>query len=137
MTPVVTRLLASIILNRQLKKHETTTHEQQAGFRPGRGCFDHIFTLRQVLEQRHLYKQATISVFLDFEGAFDSVDRQVLFNILVQKGVPIKFVNIIQSMYSQTYGRVRAYGKLSKIFPTKSGVRQGCPLSPFLFNFRH
>ena len=48
-----------------------------------------------------MYKQATISVFLDFKGAFDSVNRQVLFNILVQKGVPIKFVNIIQSMYSR------------------------------------
>ena len=135
LTPVVTRLLASIILHRLLEVRESSTREQQAGFRPGRGCIDHIFTLRQVLEQRHMYKQPTISIFLDFKGAFDSVDRKVLFNVLVQHGVPMKFVNIIRSMYSQTSGRVRAYGELSKTFPTMSGVRQGCPLSPFLFNF--
>jgi hypothetical protein len=74
-------------------------------------------------------------VFLDFKGAFDSVDRSVLLNTLVQHGMPQKFVNIIRSLYSQTRGCVRVYGELSKSFSTNSGVRQGCPLSPFLFNF--
>ncbi|KER20643.1 hypothetical protein T265_15265, partial [Opisthorchis viverrini] len=41
----------------------------------------------------------------------------------------------MRSLYSQTSGRVRVYGELSKSFRTQSGVRQGCPLSPFLFNF--
>ena len=135
LTPVVTRLLASLILRRLTMARETLTRENQAGFRPGRGCIDHIFTLRQVLEQRHMYRRPTILVFLDFKGAFDSVDRSVLLNILAQQGMPQKFVNIIRSLYSHTSGRVRVYGELSKSFPTKSGVRQGCPLSPFLFNF--
>ncbi|KER27332.1 LOW QUALITY PROTEIN: hypothetical protein T265_13817 [Opisthorchis viverrini] len=75
-------------------------------------CVGQIFTLRQVLEQHHTYKRPTILVFLDFRGAFYSVDRS-----------------------SQTSGRVKVYGELSKSFRTQSGVRQGCPLSPFLFNF--
>ena len=74
-------------------------------------------------------------MFLDFKGAFDSVHRFVLLNILARQGMPRKFVKIIRSLYSQTQGRVRVYGELSKSFPTRSGVRQGCPLSPFLFNF--
>ncbi|KER29169.1 hypothetical protein T265_04173 [Opisthorchis viverrini] len=61
---------------------------QQAGFRPGRGCIDQIFTLRQVLEQRHTYKRPTILVFLDFRGAFDSVDRSVLLETLAHQGMP-------------------------------------------------
>jgi hypothetical protein len=135
LTPVVTRLLASIILHRLTAAREAYTREQQAGFRPGRGCIDHIFTLRQVLEQRHTYRRPTILVFLDFKGAFDSVDRSVLLKTLARQGMPQRFVNIIGSLYSQTKGRVRVYGELSKNFPTRSGVRQGCPLSPFLFNF--
>jgi hypothetical protein len=135
LTPVITRLLASIILRRLTEARETLTREQQAGFRPGRGCVDNIFTLRQLLEQRHTYRRPTILVFLDFKGAFDSVDRSVLLSTLVHQGMPLKFVNIIRSLYSHTSGRVRVYGELSKSFPTRSGVRQGCPLSPFLFNF--
>ncbi|KER31724.1 hypothetical protein T265_02092 [Opisthorchis viverrini] len=106
LTPVVTRLLASIVLRRLTVAREMLTREQQAGFRPGRGCVDQIFTLRQVLEQRHTYKRPTILVFLDFRGAFDSVDRSVLIETLAHQGMPQKFVNIIRSLYSQTSGRV-------------------------------
>jgi hypothetical protein len=88
-----------------------------------------------VLEKRNVYRRPTILVFLDFKSAFDSVDRSVLLKTLAQMGMPMKFVNIIRSLYSHTVGRVRVYGQLSKSFPTTSGVRQGCPLSPFLFNF--
>ena len=52
-----------------------------------------------------------------------------------QKGVPIKFVNLLKSLYSQSRGCVRVYDSLSPEFTTKSGVRQGCPISPFLLNF--
>ena len=134
LVPVVTRLLASVILRRLTFARESLTREQQAGFRPGRGCVDHIFTLRQILEQRHVYKRPTILVFLDLKAAFDSVDRSALMSTLVQQGMPVKFVNIIRALYSQTSGRVKVYGELSKSFPTTSGVRQGCPLSPFVFN---
>ncbi|WP_353805836.1 reverse transcriptase domain-containing protein, partial [Acinetobacter baumannii] len=83
----------------------------------------------------HVYKQPTIAVFLDFKGAFDSVDRQVLLDTLARKGMPTKYVNIIRALYAQTSGQVRVYGELSASFPMVSGVRQGGPLSPFLFNF--
>ena len=94
-------------------RDDDDVREEQAGFRLGRGCIDHIFTLRQILEQRHAYRWPTILVFLDFKGAFDSVDRIALLNVLGQQGIPLKFVKIIRSLYSQTQGRVRAYGELS------------------------
>ena len=76
-----------------------------------------------------------ILVFLDLKAAFDSVDRNTLWYCLSQKGVPIKFVNLLKSFYSQSRGCVRVYDSLSPEFTTKSGVRQGCPIFPFLFNF--
>ena len=135
LTPVITRILASICVKRLTPFRETQIREEQAGFRPGRGCIDQIFTLRQILEQRHCYRQPTIAVFLDFKGAFDSVDRNALFSTLLCKGVPLKYVNVLRALYAHTSGRVRVYGRLSPNFATASGVRQGCPISPFLFNF--
>ena len=101
LTPVVTRIPASLILHHLIVPRKASIREEQTGFRPGRGCIDHIFTLRQILE-RHAYRRPTILVFLDFKGAFDSVDRIALLNVLAQQGISLKFVNIIRSLYSQT-----------------------------------
>nr|CAH8827770.1 unnamed protein product [Trichobilharzia regenti] len=77
----------------------------------------------------------TIVVFLDIRTAYDSLDRTVLWNCLFERSVPEKFVNILKALYRNTSGRVRTYNQLSSLFPTNSGVRQGFPISPFLFNF--
>ncbi|CAH8442995.1 unnamed protein product [Dicrocoelium dendriticum] len=132
---IASKLLASIILHRLTGARESQIREGQAGFRRGRGCIDHIFTLRQSLEHRHTYWRPTVVLFLDIKEAFDSVGRCALWNCLLRKGVPEKYVNIIQALYARSTGRMRAYGKLSPPFNISSGVRQGCPLSPFLYNF--
>uniref|UniRef100_UPI0033966158 reverse transcriptase domain-containing protein n=1 Tax=Acinetobacter baumannii TaxID=470 RepID=UPI0033966158 len=67
--------------------------------------------------------------------AFDSLDRSTLWACLKRNGVPDKYISVIKGLYYQTSGRVKAYGKLSSSFTFSSGVRQGCPMSPFLFNF--
>ena len=54
---------------------------------------------------------------------------------MLRKGVLLIYVSIMKALYSHTTGRVRAYGQLSECFETSSGIRQGCPLYPFLFNF--
>ena len=133
--PVVSKLLAAILLRRLSATREMQTREEQAGFRTGRGCIDQIFTLRQILELCHTYRRPTIVVFLDIRGAFDSVDRAALWNCLLRDGVPGKYVNILKALYLHTSGRVRAYGSLSRSLVVSNGVRQGCPISPFLFNF--
>ncbi|CAH8669284.1 unnamed protein product [Schistosoma haematobium] len=135
LTNIVSKILASIILRRLTKAREEQTRENQAGFRPGRGCIDQIFTPRQILEHRHTFRHPTIVVLLDLKAAFDSVDREVLWQCLLLKGVPKKYINLVKALYSNTTGRVRAYGELSSGLITSSGVRQGCPLTLFLFNF--
>ncbi|KER20190.1 hypothetical protein T265_11208 [Opisthorchis viverrini] len=89
----------------------------------------------KILEQRHCFQQPTMVVFLDLKTTFGSVDRQALWQCLRSKGVPRKFLTLIKALYANSRGRVQVYGKLSPEFTTSSGVRQGCPLSLFLFNF--
>ncbi|VDN52494.1 unnamed protein product [Dracunculus medinensis] len=58
----------------------------QAGFRPGRGCADQIFTLRRILEHRFRYLQHTVTRFIDFVAAFDSIDKAVLWRVMERNG---------------------------------------------------
>ncbi|CAH8529183.1 unnamed protein product [Dicrocoelium dendriticum] len=132
---VVTNILASILLRRLSPVRESYYREEQAGFRPGRECMDQIFTLRQLLEHRHIYHRPAIVAFLDIRAAFDSVDRPALWRCMLKNCVPEKYTAILRALYLHTSGKVRVYGKLSSHFAVNSGVRQGYPMSPFLFNF--
>ncbi|KAL7870861.1 hypothetical protein SRHO_G00083580 [Serrasalmus rhombeus] len=59
--PVVSTLLATIVLRHLTPIREKNIREEQAAFRPGRSCIDQIFTLRLVLESRHVYQRPTIA----------------------------------------------------------------------------
>ncbi len=73
--------------------------------------------------------------FVDFAFAFDSVDRDSLWQIMAVDGVPPKLLRLIKAYYSSTKMKVRASGSDSMPFEIRSGVRQGCALSPTLFNY--
>ena len=71
--------------------------------------------------------------FVDYEKAFDSVDRKTLWKLLRHYGVPTKLVNLIKNSYDGTGCRVIHGGQFTCRFEVKTVVRQGCLLSPFLF----
>jgi hypothetical protein len=74
-------------------------------------------------------------LFIDFKKAYDSVKRGVLYNILLEFGVPKKLVRLIKMCLNETYSKV-CVGKLfSDKFPIQNGLKQGDALSPLLFNF--
>lgn len=129
------KILEIVILERIRPQREQYMRENQAGFRRGRGCTDQIFTLRQLLELRHEYRQPSIVCFIDFSAAFDSVDRPALLEVLASKGVSPKMCNMIRCLYHRTTSKVRVYNTLSNPFTISTGVRQGSILSPILFNF--
>ena len=110
-----------------------TIDASQAGFRPGASCADHINTVRIIIEQCAAYKLDLHLLFIDFEKAFDSVHRESLWKSLRRRGVPEKIITMIKASYSGAKCRVLHKGKLSDQFEIKSGVRQGCILSPVLF----
>ncbi len=133
---IALKILEAVIMNRIRPEHELNAHarENQAGFRPGRGCRDQIFTVRQLLETRYEFRRPTIMVFIDFKAAFDSVDRESLWKVADAFGLPIKIVDMLKVLYSETRCVVRVYNTLTDSFEVSTGVRQGSVLSPYLFN---
>ena len=71
---------------------------------------------------------------MDLTKAYDSVDRSALITILKQYQVPQQLINIIKELYTGTWCCVRTAEGMSEDFEVKTGVRQGCVLSPLLFN---
>ena len=67
--------------------------------------------------------------------AYDSVRREVLYNILIEFGIPRKLVRLIKMCLTETYSRVRVGRNLSDRFPIRNGLKQGEALSSLLFNF--
>ena len=74
-------------------------------------------------------------LFIDFKKAYDSVRREVLCNILIEFGIPVKLVRLIKMCLNETYCRVRVGKYLSDMFAVKNSVKEGDALSPLLFNF--
>ncbi|CAH2322891.1 Hypothetical predicted protein [Pelobates cultripes] len=107
--------------------------DEQADFRQNKSCMDQIATLRIIVEQYLEWNSSLYINLVIYEKAFDSVDRAVLWKLLWHYGIPAKVVHLIKSSYKGMACGVIQGGQLINSFQVKTGVRQGCLLSPFLF----
>ena len=73
-------------------------------------------------------------ISLDAEKAFDKIQHPFIIKDLKRSGIQRTYLNIIEAMYSKTTVNIKLNGEKLKAIPLKSGTRQGCPLSPYLFN---
>lgn len=73
-------------------------------------------------------------VFFDLQNAFGSVLHQRLFQMMTRLGVPPDFVSLCSAFYEGSSTRYRCKDGLTGEIPQQVGVKQGCPLSPILFN---
>nr|KAG5689797.1 hypothetical protein BaRGS_007075 [Batillaria attramentaria] len=127
------KVLNRILLERMREAVDPMLRDQQAGFRRNRSCADQIASLRIIVEQSLEWNSPLYINFIDYEKAFDSVDREALWKLLRHYGVPGKIISLIQCTYKDMSCRIAHAGQLSESFEVKTGVRQGCLLSPFLF----
>ena len=125
------KLLSSIILARLKSTLDKVMREEQAGFRQDRSCTDQITTLCIIIEQSIEFLSSLYLDFMDSEKAFDSVEHQVLWNLLGLYGVPDKVI-IITKLFYQDFQLIHS-GSVTEPFTISTGVRQGCLLSPLLF----
>jgi Reverse transcriptase (RNA-dependent DNA polymerase)/Domain of unknown function (DUF6451)/Endonuclease/Exonuclease/phosphatase family len=127
---IPSKVFNRVLLNRIKNAVDPMLRDQQAGFRTNRSCTDQIATLRIILEQSLEWNSPLYVKFVDYEKAFDSLDRQTLWRLLRHYGVPQK---IIRNSYEGMTCRVVHGQQITDAFQVKTGVRQGCLLSPFLF----
>ena len=75
-----------------------------------------------------------LHLFIDFRQAYDSIHRQSMWNIMREFGFPEKLIRVTKACYQSTLCMVRCGARSTDAFTVKSGLKQGCILSPLLFN---
>ena len=127
------KLLGRSMIRRLRDGVEEKLRSEQAGFRPKRGTYEQIFILRNIVEQALEWNSCIYLIFVDYEKAFDSIDRETLWKIMKAYGIPDKFIAIVKAFYRNCRVAVLHGGSKSEWFAVKSGVKQGCVMSGFLF----
>jgi len=128
------KILSNILLSRLTPYAEEIIGEHQRGLRRNRSTTDHIFCIRHILENKWEYSEAVHQLLIVFKKAYDSVRRDVLYNILTEFGIHMKLVSIIKMCLTESYSRVQISKNMSDMFPTRNGVKQDA-LLPLLCNF--
>ena len=125
------------LLNQRLHGYQADNHiikSNQIGFTPHRRTSDHIFVLKTIVDTFKINKRPLFACFVDFKNAFDTIWRNGLLYKLYKIQVSSKFINIVASMYKNVKSCVKCNDGLTPDFPVQIGTRQGCNLSPTLFN---
>ena len=122
--------MLKVILNRLKPQAEEIIAEEQARFRAGRSATEQIFNLR-ILCEKYLQHH---HVFIDFKKAFDRVWHAALWATMRKYNISANLVRTIEQLYDKATSAVQMNGSTGEWFRTTVGVRQGCLLSPTLFN---
>ena len=123
-----------IIHERIYKEIERNLSESQFGFRCGLGTRDALFGLQVLLQRCRDLNSDVYICFIDLEKAFDKVKHQILLEILKKTGINGMDLRIINNLYFNQTAHIRIEDSTSEDIVIKRGVRQGCVLSPLLFN---
>ena len=131
--PIAAKIFNKLILNRIVPALDHLLCKNQNGFRRGRSTIAQILSIRRILEEmRRLNKEITLC-FVDFRKAFDSISREVMFEILPLYGIPSLLVEAIKSLYINTSAIIISPDGETESFDISAGVLQGDTLAPFLF----
>jgi hypothetical protein len=136
MGPVLAKVFAMILEARlsNWAEEKGLRARGQVGFRKDFRTTDNLYILRTLIEQSVHKRKKVYCCFVNFRKTFDTMPRDLLWQVLAKMGIMGRFMQCLQSMYSQDSVRVMHPTEgLSARFPCGIGVKQGCPLSPLLF----
>ena len=123
------------IINECLRPHiERELPAEQAGFMKGCGTQDQIANIRHIMEKCFEFQQKIFLCFIDYSKAFDCVRYSALWTTLQEMGIPSHMIHLIRNLYDGQAACVRTEKGNSDWFSLGQVVRQGCILSPSLFN---
>lgn len=109
------------------------THNNQMGFVPTRFIGDNIRNVQSIIEFLSETARQGLIVSLDFKAAFDSLNHHFLFRVLETYHLGDKFNSWVKTLYTSVESCILNRGHSSGWFSFNRGVRQGCPISPYLF----
>ena len=122
------------VLQARLQQYMNHEHpDVQAGFRKGRGTRDQVANIHWIIKKAREFQKNIF--FIDYAKAFDCVDHNKLWKILKEMGIPDHLTCLLRNLYSGQEATVRTGRETTDWFQIGKGVRQGCILSPCLFNF--
>ena len=121
----------------QTRLQEYVNHELpdvQAGFRKGRGTRDQIANIHWIIKKAREFQKNIYFCFIDYAKAFDCVDHNKLWKILQEMGISDCLTCLLRNLYAGQEATVRTGHGTTDCFQIGKKVRQGCILSPCLFN---
>ena len=127
------KLYATLLQQRLSASLEPHLSPQQFGFRKNRSLSTPLFIIRRLLEIFERHTTSLYVLFLDWSQAFDCVPHSQIRASLHRYGVPEPFVAAVMSIYQGSIFYVQDGPHQSSTYCQRRGIRQGCPLSPYLF----
>jgi hypothetical protein len=113
----------------------TIIHPDQVGFIPEMQGWFNIWKSINVIHYINKFKGKNhMIISLDAEKEFDKIQHPFMIKILERSGIQGPYLNIIKAIYSKPVANIKVSGEKVEAIPLKSGTRQGCPLSPYLFS---
>ena len=108
--------------------------DYQIGFKKYTRPADHIFVLKSVIDEYLGNGKKMYECFIDYQKTYDNIWREGLYYKMIKSGVTSRIVKLIRNMYHKNKQCLKINGYVTDQFPSIKGVKQGCVLSPILFN---